>query len=136
MADQSAVGGRQDGGEVGVCVSDRPGGKVDGVLGVEDGEAFIVGAAAGEEVADSRIQSGDACGFRTLGAFGVADVKFWGMSTRRAICIRISAGRQRRGERNEGTGWTVSGVLLVGSKGRLENGNAGLYLGDAAVEVR
>lgn len=46
-------------------------------MSVEDGEAFDVGAAAGEEVAASSTPTVGACGFRSFGAFRVADMEIW-----------------------------------------------------------
>jgi len=104
-------------------------------LGVEDGEAFDVGAAAGEEVAASSIPIVGARGFRSFGAFGVADMEIW-EDENEAGDLEKDLGweREERGEVRRI--WVARFCVAVsGLKNEIEDGEAGIYSGEAEVEA-
>jgi len=88
--------------------------EVNAVLVVEDGEAFDIGAAAGEEVADSWMNNGEAYGFKSLGVFGVAGVEVWGDEHEAGDLNEYLGGEGEEGAGKRGSGVADFWVALSG----------------------
>lgn len=116
-------------GEVGVGVLGWARREEEGGSGVKESDAFGVGAVAGHKVAESWRPAGEAYDFGGLDAFGIADAEDLGAEYEAGNLDKDLGGSERRGERREGEVLLVSGLLLVGFRGRFRTGRLECTLG-------
>jgi len=129
------VRGGQCFGEVGFGVLGWARREEEGGSGVKESDAFSVGAAAGHKVAESWRPAGEAYDSGGLDAFGIADAEDLGTEYEAGDLEKDL--RWEREERGEVRGIWVARfcVAVSGLKNEIEDGEAGIYSGEAAVEA-
>lgn len=122
-------------GEVGVGVLGWARREEEGGSGVKESDAFGVGAVAGHKVAESWRPAGEAYDFGGLDAFGIADAEDLGAEYEAGNLDKDLGGEREEGGEERGRGVAGFWVAVSGLQREIQDGEAGMYLGEDAIEM-